>query len=840
MLTVAWYRFRTTFRLRWGGYLAIVLLIGLVGGVAMGSIAGARRTQSSYPAFLAGTNPSDLLVQPTTAVSCTSGFITQIARLPHVKRVGCADSFGADTLTPSGGLGTVLLAQVELIASEDGEYSQQDRVTITTGRGADPSQADEIVATPTAASFLGLHVGSHVNIGVWTSTQHDLTPHRIIHATLVGVGVFNTQVVQDDIDRGNTGFLLGTPALAHELDACCQAGTYDGIQITGGSRYDDVVEHEYAHLLATSSFTAGGGAQQLQVYDTATIESEAQRAIAPEAVALGVFGIIAALAAILIGIQAVSRQLRANAADGAVLRAVGAGPAITSSDGLLGIVAAVLIGSLLAAAIAVALSPLAPFGPVRAVDVSRGVVFDWTVIGLGVLVLLLGIGGSAVAIAYRQAPHRSSARAARGQPMRGGSGIVKLALAAGLPVSGIAGLRFALESGRGRNTVPVRSVIVGAVLAITVVTTTLTFGASLNTLISHPNLYGWNFDYAYYSTDGYGPVSTAIVQPLLARDHFVETTTGVYFATVEIQGQVVPLLVEPAHAAITPPVLTGHRMDGAGQIVVGSATLAQLHKKVGDKVAVQGDGLPKVQLVIVGTATLPTIGTVLGVHPTMTAGAVIPTSAVPSSLLNQFGPDSGPNALFIRIRPGSDPVAAERSLAKIARESLHQSITPQVVAAEGPNAYGGTLQVLGAQRPAEIVNYRTMGSTPGLLAGGLAVGTVAALGLTLVASVRQRRRELALLKSFGLAQQQLAAAVAWQSTVIVLVGLVVGIPLGIAVGRFLWSLFAHQLSAVVDPTIPVIPIILVAGGGIILANLVAALPGRNAAHTPTALVLRAE
>src|ERR1019366_3094808 len=136
----------------------------------------------------------------------------------------------------------------------------------------------------------------------------------------------------------------------------------------------------------------------------------------------------------------------------------------------------------------------------------------------------------AVAIAYRQAPPPPRAGPAPGHPIRGGPGLVKLLLAGGLPVSGIAGLRFALESGRGRNTVPVRSVIVGAVLAITVVTTTLTFGASLNTLISHPNLYGWNFDYAYYSTDGYGPVSTAIVQPLLARDHFVETTTGVYFA----------------------------------------------------------------------------------------------------------------------------------------------------------------------------------------------------------------------------------------------------------------------------------------------------------------------
>ena len=54
------YRSRTTFARQWGAYLSLVLLIGLIGGIAMGSIAAARRTQSAYPAFLAATNASDL------------------------------------------------------------------------------------------------------------------------------------------------------------------------------------------------------------------------------------------------------------------------------------------------------------------------------------------------------------------------------------------------------------------------------------------------------------------------------------------------------------------------------------------------------------------------------------------------------------------------------------------------------------------------------------------------------------------------------------------------------------------------------------------------------------
>src|SRR6266571_4829132 len=78
---VAWYRFRATFRRRVGGYLALALLTGLVGGLAMGSLIAARRTYASYPKFLASTSPSDLVVQPFTTPSYAPGFVRQLARL---------------------------------------------------------------------------------------------------------------------------------------------------------------------------------------------------------------------------------------------------------------------------------------------------------------------------------------------------------------------------------------------------------------------------------------------------------------------------------------------------------------------------------------------------------------------------------------------------------------------------------------------------------------------------------------------------------------------------------------------------------------------------------------
>lgn len=76
----------------------------------------------------------------------------------------------------------------------------------------------------------------------------------------------------------------------------------------------------------------------------------------------------------------------------------------------------------------------------------------------------------------------------------------------------------------------------------------------------------------------------------------------------------------------------------------------------------------------------------------------------------------------------------------------------------------------------------------------------------------------------------------------VLTGLVGGVALAsvVAAHRWLWVLFAHQLSAVPEPAVPVPSIVLVAMATLVLANVIAALPDRWAARTPAATVLRAE
>jgi predicted lysophospholipase L1 biosynthesis ABC-type transport system permease subunit len=99
---------------------------------------------------------------------------------------------------------------------------------------------------------------------------------------------------------------------------------------------------------------------------------------------------------------------------------------------------------------------------------------------------------------------------------------------------------------------------------------------------------------------------------------------------------------------------------------------------------------------------------------------------------------------------------------------------------------------------------------------------------------------MSVLKALGFTRSQLSAVVAWQSNVAVAVGTIVGIPAGIIAGRTLWDLFAQEINAVPSPVVPIVPIILIALGALVLANLVAAIPGRVAARTPAALLLRGE
>ena len=809
---VAGYRFRATFGGRWGGYLALVLLIGLVGGLALGAVAAARRTQAAFPAYLASTNPSDLTVLTgVTGPGPGSGYdpalVRKIAALPHVRRVESYSGLNVAILAPGAPPG----AASEGLPGSLGEYFSTDRPTIVQGRMANPDRADEIVidAKGTPPS---VHVGEVIPLGFYTNAQEaspefgrpGTRPYLRINVRVVGKAIFSREVVQDDADTATNGGALFTPALARRLAACCSIFTESAIQLDGGASQVAATEASIERVLPKGF--------PVEFYVTSLTEAKAERAIRPESIALAVFGGIAALATLVIAGQVIGRQLRLGVGDLGTLRALGASPAMTAGDGLPGLLAAVAAGSLLAAVVAVGLSPVAPLGSVRAVYPYPGVAVDWTVLGLGAGALAGVLSLVAVILALRGAPHRAALR--EQHTPRRGSAAARGAASLGLPPPAVEGIRLAVDPGAGRNAVPVRSAILGAALAMIVTVATLTFGASLDTLVSHPALYGWNWTYAL-STGNPTYISRPRAVALLDHDPAVAAWTGVYFATFKMDGLTVPVIGASLRAPVGPPVLTGHGLLAPGQVVLGAATLAQLGKHVGDDVTVGGPGVRPARLKIVGTATLPSYGVSGTLHTEMGVGALLPYSLIPDAVTSQ------PNDIFVTLRPGADRAAATRELQRLV-----------------PASNGG--QVIPVQRPAEIVNYRSLGATPALLGAALAAGAVAALCLTLFASVRRRRRDLALLKTIGFTRRQLAAAVAWQSTIAVALGAVIGVPLGIALGRFLWDLFAREISVVPEPTVPGPTVVLITVGALVLANIVAAVPGRMAGRTPTALLLRAE
>ena len=199
----AWFRFRATFGRRWGGLLAVVLLLGLVGGLAMGAVGGARRTESSFPAFLASTNPSDLTVLETSGGLSLLG---TMARLPHVKHVRSAVFVNALPLGSNGAPvpgSNSSAGGVFPLGSVDGLFFDQDRVSVIRGRKADPRRADEAVMSADAARVLGIHLGQTGRLGFYTNAESNspaygtraVVPVRTVEVKLVGIVVFPNAVV---------------------------------------------------------------------------------------------------------------------------------------------------------------------------------------------------------------------------------------------------------------------------------------------------------------------------------------------------------------------------------------------------------------------------------------------------------------------------------------------------------------------------------------------------------------------------------------------------------------------------------------------------------------------
>ena len=149
-MAVVRYRLRAVARQRWLAWLALALLVGLGGGIVLGALAAARRTDSAYGRFLKDANAFDVGVS-TTAVSID---FEPLRRLPQV-----ADVAGVTYVVMEKDGGDQGAGLSPLLPAGDGLYDRISRPKVLEGRRADPSRADEVTISRLAAEGYGLSVG---------------------------------------------------------------------------------------------------------------------------------------------------------------------------------------------------------------------------------------------------------------------------------------------------------------------------------------------------------------------------------------------------------------------------------------------------------------------------------------------------------------------------------------------------------------------------------------------------------------------------------------------------------------------------------------------------------
>ena len=288
-------------------------------------------------------------------------------------------------------------------------------------------------------------------------------------------------------------------------------------------------------------------------------------------------------------------------------------------------------------------------------------------------------------------------------------------------------------------------------------------------------------------------------------DTLAGATMGTRAATT-IDGRSVPAYgFEALHGTAQLTVLEGRLPTRGDEVALGAQSLRDLGRDVGDTVTARAADGARVPLHIVGRTVFPSIS--LNATYGLGEGAAFTAEG-----LEALEPNAEPSFFLVNLGDGT-------SLGSVRRH------------------YGEDLDIDGVNRPGDIESYSRIRATPIVLAALLAVLGIGVLAHLPVTSIRNRRRDLAILKTLGATRRQLALAVAWQATTLVAVALVVGVPLGIVGGSLVWRAFSNDLGIGDAVSVPVLAFVGIVAAGLVLANLIALAPGRAAARTQAAVLL---
>ncbi len=824
-------RARADLRARPASIVVLVVLVGLAGGGAMTAITAARRTSSAYDRYQTAVNPPDAVALP-----CIPGVpatpptdLAKFAALPQV--VSSTSIWVAPAVNVRATDGSALffpktsLPSAAVYAPVDEVQWNEMHPLLLGGRMPDPTAPNEVVVGYSDPAALGNpvmpqpQVGQTIDLVVLANPPAGgaITAQTAQFLPPVRVKVVGEVLTQGELS-GTNADIFATPAFYRDQASLAYGCTMPLYQLRRGPG-------------DAAAWTAGA----LEVRKDAvvsTTQNEVQffvRATSLQATAMRLFGVLLVVASLLVLGQALARRTTLAGTDSPVLSALGMTRRQVFSAGVLPGVIVGVAGALIAVGTAVAASPLFPIGVARLVEPDKGIQVDGIVLITGAAVILVASLLATAMPARRASLAKGSTLGTVEFAGAARSSAVATGLArASMPPTMVAGARLALEPGHGRTAVPVRSAVIGLSLAIAAMVAAFGFAGSMEHLVTTPKLVGAG-DIQFASGNPYtqGVFAESGV-PLFVDSLLVgRVSAGSFSHQITVVGpggastQETVWGISPLKGPLlSPTMLEGRWPTASGEIALGRQSLRALGAAVGDTVMVSAAGAP-VPMKVVGVPVFPDVG----FGPGLGQGAGTTMDG-----LRRFYPGE-PNALvFGAFASGMAPAQQAAAMASLGSALRAAHVEAQFV----------RIDELSLSNTPNVGAAAKARSVPLLLSLLFALAAVGTLVHVLVTSIRRRRRDLAILKTIGFRRRQITATVAWQATTISVIAVLIGVPVGVIVGRWAWIFYADRLGVVAEPVVAVSKVILAVPAAIIIANLVAFVPGLIARRTKPAIVLRAE
>ena len=802
------------------------VLIGLTSVLALTAAEGAQRTDTAYARLRAAVHAPDEVVASGTGTAealIPHVDFSRVAPLPQVKAARkmaymVGEAVGADGKALFGGVaqGSAILGA----PTREGQSAVP--LKVLEGRLPDPTRSDEVVIgyaplqnDPQAA------VGSTIDLRLVRAsvTAKELAvagsgsdPEALLGPPVPVKVVGRVVVLNDNELTGNNHEFLVSPAFVQRYRPSTLRVDYLMVTLKNGPADSAAFEEELLALYPNASVGSSS--------DEATV---VRRAVNVQVAALWLVALLTTIVGFMIFGQWLSRLNFTESTENPILSALG----MTRHQLFaVAMVRAAVIGAaagVVAFVGAVAASSLFPTGIARIVEPSPGPDVTPIVIA-GALCVPLGVLLLSVAPALRAARARGDAQGVGlVAEFRRPSAIAEFVARSGLPASAGTGVRLALEPGRGRTAVPVRSAVVALTVAVIALTASFGFSASFAHLVATPRLYGefGDFGGGFPFAAGFDKAIAAMA----ADPGLSDVTVGNFKEAVDVQGpggsvEVNAWGMDTLKGSLTPTTTKGSWPVNNGEITLGGKTMRQVGARIGDTVQVRAADTV-VPLKVVGTTVFGTGG----FGPGLAEGA-----GMTFSQLQAFFPKDARTQFFANLAPGA--IGADVS-ARL--NPLFAPLGAPVMSVRDAKAAG-----LYPQEAAVIAEFGSAQRIPLALSGLLALAAIGTLAHVLVTSIRRRRRDLAMLKTLGFVRRQVSATVAWQATTLASIALLIGLPLGVAVGRWGWTLFADAIGVLPVPVVDLPPLLLAIPATLLLANLIALFPGRLAAATRPAAVFRAE